>query len=83
MPEVNGKPYTREDLLRAYDLIEKNHQELFQRLVKSELENMAELREGGIPLIIALREEGFIYDTIGMIDMAAEFRELIWERFPC
>jgi hypothetical protein len=81
MSEKYVKPYTPKDVERAVALVEQKYPELFERLVRSEIENRPELRNGGGPLISTLIREGFDYGNIGTIDLAFDFRLALISRY--
>ena len=56
--------FSQEDVERAVVLLQQNHPELFARLVRSEVENRPALREGGGPLIRAVKAEGFNFGQL-------------------
>ncbi len=74
MNEKYVKPFTPEEVERAVALVEQKYPELFERLVRSEVEDLPELRDGGMPLILTLKREGFDYGNIGTIHLASDFR---------
>jgi hypothetical protein len=81
MSEKYEKPYTPADVERALALVEQKYPELFERLVRSEVENLPELRDGGMPLILTLKREGFDYGQTGTIFLASDIRGAIMSKY--